>query len=376
MKKKLLLCFFISFYLLVYGQFPKTQIEVNSYYKENISQLKPIEGEYNVIIRVFPGSYARSMGITSTKTSQYQFWVYYSKNNGKYYVLHKFMGDKLSETGMKLIAIGTNRYSLSDEYGNITYIDTPDAFQLIDEHLSEHAITHYNFIKAYPTPEMYAQASSQASMPKEWSGTGFALNQGYLITNYHVVDGAGKITVQGVNGDFNTRLNAIIVASDRANDIALLRISDGRFSGFGNVPYQLRTEVAEVGESVFALGYPLASIMGDEIKFTDGRISSRTGVQGAVNVYQISVPIQPGNSGGPLFDQQGRIVGITSSSLNREMFSSENVNYAIKSGYILNLIDSSVGRNILPKGVTLRNMDITNKIKAAKNFVFYIQCEK
>ena len=134
--------------------------------------------------------------------------------------------------------------------------------------------------------------------------------------------------------------------------------------------------MAEVGEEVFALGYPLADVMGDEIKFTDGKISSRTGVQGAVNVYQISVPIQPGNSGGPLFDQQGRVVGITTASLNKDVFDAENVNYAVKTNYILNLIDSSVGRGILPTGALMGNMGTPQKIKTVKNFVFFIKCKK
>ena len=72
----------------------------------------------------------------------------------------------------------------------------------------------------------------------------------------------------------------------------------------------------------------MADVMGNELKFTDGKISSKSGIQGDARVYQISVPIQPGNSGGPLFDMRGNVVGITSSGLNRDYFKSENVNYA------------------------------------------------
>jgi S1-C subfamily serine protease len=73
-----------------------------------------------------------------------------------------------------------------------------------------------------------------------------------------------------------------------------------------------------VGSNVFALGYPMAlSLMGEEVKFTDGKISSKTGFQGDITTYQISVPIQPGNSGGPLFDYDGNIVGITNAGINK-----------------------------------------------------------
>ena len=81
------------------------------------------------------------------------------------------------------------------------------------------------------------------------------------------------------------------------------------------------------------------SLMGTEIKFTDGKISSKTGMQGDITSYQISVPIQPGNSGGPLFDYDGNLIGITTSTINRKYDMTENVNYAVKTSYLKNLID-------------------------------------
>lgn len=78
-----------------------------------------------------------------------------------------------------------------------------------------------------------------------------------------------------------------------------------------------------MGSSVWTIGYPLQSIMGNEIKFTDGKISSKSGIQGDLSVYQISIPIQHGNSGSPILDNNGHIIGIASSGLNREIFNSE-----------------------------------------------------
>ena len=130
------------------------------------------------------------------------------------------------------------------------------------------------------------------------------------MTNFHVIDNAKTIQIQGIDGDFSVKYNASIIATDKYNDLALLRINDSRFTGFGNIPYNIKTTLSDVGEEIFVLGYPLTSTMGDEIKLTTGVISSKTGFQGDVSLYQISAPIQPGNSGGPLFDYQGNLVGI------------------------------------------------------------------
>ena len=122
---------------------------------------------------------------------------------------------------------------------------------------------------------------------------------------------------------------------------------------------------------MFALGYPMADIMGQEVKFTDGKISARTGIQGDATVYQISVPIQPGNSGGPLFDYDGNLVGITSSGLNRDL-QTENVNYAIKSSYLNALIDVLPIRLNIPNDITIRNKSLTEKIKILDDYVALI----
>jgi S1-C subfamily serine protease len=366
MKKTVLLMLAIALNINVFSQEPKTQNELRKYFQNNILNLQPFEGVYSVIVHSWSSMEGRWKNVT------HQWGMYYSNSDRKYHEYRFEDSGKLTE--MRAYRYDPQTHILSHSNGSFPCrVGNPENFILEEDRTSSIGFYYKReYTKIYPTSEMYAEAAT----PKEWSGTGFALKEGYLITNYHVIDGAGNISIQGVNGNFNLKLNATVVASDRANDIALLKIYDSRFTGFGNIPYQLRTTLADVGESVYALGYPLANVMGDEIKFTDGKISSKTGYQGAVNVYQISVPIQPGNSGGPLFDQKGNIVGITTASLNKDMFGSENVNYAVKTAYIMNLIDSSVGRKILPTGTTLRNMNLTQQIKAAQNFVFYISCKK
>ena len=222
------------------------------------------------------------------------------------------------------------------------------------------------YLKMYPI----SNNIGNPSLSQEWSGTGFALNNGYVVTNYHVIDNAKSIYIQGVKGDFVKKYKATIIATDKYNDLALLRIEDGSFNGFGSIPYNVKTSVSDVGEEVFVLGYPLTSTMGDEIKLTTGVISSKTGFQGDVSLYQISAPIQPGNSGGPLFDNRGNLIGV----VNAKHKGAENVGYAIKTSYLNNLIESSISTSILPNNNKIAGLPLTGKVKNLKNYVFMITC--
>ena len=197
---------------------------------------------------------------------------------------------------------------------------------------------------------------------ENWTGTGWALKGGYIVTNFHCVDGAESIVVRGSNN-----FNAEVVAVDKVNDLAIIKINDSAFRGFGEIPYSITREQCEIGESVWTLGYPMMDIMGEDVKFTDGRISSKTGFQGELQTYQITVPIQPGNSGGALFNQYGNVVGVTSSGLNKAI--ADNVNYAIKTIYLLNLIESKLSTDILPTGNT-SGLSLTDKIKKIRSYVF------
>ncbi|MCM1311256.1 MAG: serine protease [Bacteroides sp.] len=136
------------------------------------------------------------------------------------------------------------------------------------------------------------------------------------------------------------------------------------------MPYSISFITSEVGEDVYVLGYPMTSTMGDEIKLTDGIISSKTGFQGDVSLYQISAPIQPGNSGGPLFDKKGNVIGI----VNAKHSEAENVSYAIKSLCLRNLVESCASINIIPAKNSVSTLPLSEKVKFEKNFVFFIEC--
>ena len=204
------------------------------------------------------------------------------------------------------------------------------------------------------------------------TGTGFALNSlGYIVTNYHVVENSKSINVKGINGNFETKYKAEVVITDKKNDLAIIKITDINFTSLNIPPYTFSNVTSNVASKCYALGYPMTQIMGNEIKFTDGTISSKTGYQGDVSTYQISVPIQPGNSGGPLFAQDGKVIGIT----NAKIPGAENVSYAIKTSNLIQLIELMPTPIKLPAINKLVGLTVSQQYEKVKNFVYLIEVE-
>jgi S1-C subfamily serine protease len=202
------------------------------------------------------------------------------------------------------------------------------------------------------------------------SGTGFAIsNNGIIATNYHVTSGATKIKVRGVNGDFSKVYNAKVIIEDKNNDLAIIQIDDTSFISLGSIPYIISSKSSEVGTSIFVLGYPLRASMGDEIKLTNGIISSKSGFQGDVTTYQVTAPIQPGNSGGPMFDDKGNLIGI----INAKHLGAENASYAIKSSYLLNLIELMSTIPALQTVSAVKTMTLSEQVKIVKRYTYIIE---
>ena len=355
-----------------------------SYYRDNIDSLDPIEGIWDIEDNLYVQS--RSQNFTDTKTVRTE--------------IKRTYGNKFKVTGSNIVfeRIGdTNGYTLTyysdieERNKSLQIVLESNGFSFkysTRESMSSNVFRAdtYRFIKSYPTRSMYedsfrrkydkeqqaleaARKAEEEKQPKQWTGTGFALTNNYIVTNYHVVEDAKTISIQGINGNFNNKYNAAVVASDKFNDLALLRVN-GVTITTANIPYSVKTTTSDVGEDVFVLGYPLTATMGDEVKLTTGVVSSKTGFQGDVSLYQISAPIQPGNSGGPLFDGHGNVIGIVSAKHR----GAENVGYAIKASYLRNLMESAVSTNILPQNNKISGMNLSGKVKAVKNYVYYITC--
>lgn len=178
--------------------------------------------------------------------------------------------------------------------------------------------------------------------PQAVSGTAWVLDATHLVTNYHVIEGHTSIAVVFPVGH---RFRATVETSDKVNDLAVLRVD-------GPVrlppPLPLATAVPKVGTDVFTIGYPHPDLMGHAPKLTNGIISSTTGTADDIRLFQITVPLQSGNSGGPLLNMQGEVVGVVVAKLNAaEVFKwtgdlPENVNYAVKIDYLRAMTRSDV----------------------------------
>jgi S1-C subfamily serine protease len=186
-------------------------------------------------------------------------------------------------------------------------------------------------------------------------GTGFFVStNGYILTNAHVISGASKIEVTNKSGKI---FDAKVIQTDGANDLALIKIESS------SSPLKLTTSLeVEKGEKVYTLGFPSPQVQGYESKYTEGVISSFSGIVGVPNTYQITTPIQPGNSGGPLVNNRGEFVGIIVSKLNSENvqatydFRPENVSYAVKSDYALSLIRLIDESKRASKSIAVKNV--------------------
>ena len=153
--------------------------------------------------------------------------------------------------------------------------------------------------------------------------------------------------------------------------LAIIKINDDSFEDLSTLLYNLKTKTSDIGQSVFALGYPKSNIMGTDLKFTDGKISSRTGAMGDVTNYQTTTPIQSGNSGGPLFDTDGNLIGINSSKMVAEDI--DNVSYSIKTIYLIPLIDALPEDITLPNSRFLQGKDFTEQFKVLEKYVTLIR---
>jgi S1-C subfamily serine protease len=172
-------------------------------------------------------------------------------------------------------------------------------------------------------------------------GTAWATNKGYLITANHVVADGSTIEVYS---DGELVGEAHVIAADPANDLAVLKLQAKPGRLLRILP--LASHAAVLGRSVFTLGYPEPEVMGQKVKMTSGEVSATTGFQDDVRFLQISAPIQPGNSGGPVIAWDGEVVGVVDSSLdklppeeNEPSPAPQAVNYAIKISYLRPLLE-------------------------------------
>ncbi len=216
----------------------------------------------------------------------------------------------------------------------------------------------------------FLRIDNLASTQPEGTGTGFFITNNLVATSYHVIEGAKKITVT------HDKQNAIatIVAKDVKNDVAILKV-EGMEQVIEPLPLG-DPRKAKLGQAVSTVGFPMPNLMGVSPKAGEGIINSLTGIQDDIRSFQVSIPIQPGNSGGPLLNESGQVIGIISSKLN-ELYAinykgtiMQNVNYAVKISYLMNAAPISI--QYANNTVVLSTQEV---IRRAENAVVFVTTE-
>ena len=209
-----------------------------------------------------------------------------------------------------------------------------------------------------------AETSTQSI--SERTGTGFRVDKsGSILTNNHVIENCSTIQVEG---------NIVeLVSTDVNNDLALLKGEPSKF-----IAYFRSGKGIRLGEDITITGYPLRGVLGDGLNAITGTVSSLSGLSNNTTQFQVSAPVNSGNSGGPVFDSSGNIVGVVVSKINqdkaKEVLGEEvsGASFAIKSSIVRDFLDvSNVDYDVAKSDNELSNADIVDK---AKNFTVLVEC--
>ena len=204
--------------------------------------------------------------------------------------------------------------------------------------------------------------------PGNFRGTGFAISaNGYIVTDNHVIRNADSVYVQATDGkSYRTK----VVYTEPVNDIAILEITDPSFRPLAPIPYGFKKAETDVGETVFTVGYPR-----DIMVLGPGYLTASTGSDSTQ--YQVSTPVDFGNSGGPLFDNKGNVVGI----VNAKQTHIEGAAYAVKSSFLLKAI-KDIPADSLSKALTLNSKNVlaglnrAQQYKKLQSYIFMVRVYK
>ena len=239
-----------------------------------------------------------------------------------------------------------------------------------------------DFTKGAAKPAVTAdkQASPAAGKPAKGTksssgfGTGFVVSaSGHIVTNNHVIEGCSELK-GNLTGQAAMLLR--VVSADVNNDLALLQApSTATFNEYARI----RDRSFRSGDSVVAIGFPYHGLLTSDFTVTTGIVSSLSGMRNDTRFLQISAPVQPGNSGGPLFDTSGQIVGVVTGKLPGLRIAAltgdipENINFAIKTGALRDFLDNSVVpyQTAEPKG-ELKTTEIAGNARA---YTMLISCK-
>lgn len=212
----------------------------------------------------------------------------------------------------------------------------------------------------------HENAAEQKKITYTSGGTGFVIDaKGYLATNYHVIAGANHIGVQNKTGDFIAK----VVYSDPSRDIAILKIEDESFRPYSSIPYSISRTSGKLAEQVFTLGYPK-----DDIVYAQGYLSSKTGYNSDTLGFQIEIAANPGNSGSPILNKNGEVIGL----LNGRQTNAAGFTFAVAGKYLYAALDelkkdTSYQKVKLPSKSLMMGLDRSVQAEKMEDYVFIVK---
>lgn len=309
----------------IYKSLVKTEDDYKKYFSDNIKQLDPIEGIWEdihakyraAIVRDMSASPARKYIAVSLENSQLLGW-----STGKVKMEIELSGQEGIYQGV---------YHNGDSKTNIKLIMRSQGILEIPSQ-GNAKLSFSSFVKTYPKFDRDAKTNS--------TGTGFFVsNAGHLLTAGHVANFDDTVDVTLSDG---SKHRAKLVKYSKSLDASLLKIDQPAPECLPLKP----VGTLAVGDRLFTVGFPTVKILGEEPKYTEGVVTSLTGIKNEATEVQISVQLQPGNSGGPLVDDKGNAAGIAVSSINQRYFenatgvTAQDVNYAKNMDYVRALLVS------------------------------------
>jgi S1-C subfamily serine protease len=355
----------------VWENIPKSREELIKYFDSKALDLDPIEGiwtdtnnEYTVAVfrntiaprRDFVGI-ALAVKQSGWNVCDVQMEIRQTAN-ARAYTASFFLPDK-------------------SKVGGTMEIDQEDRLRgTFEEKGRKHKVS---FLRNYP--ENFAQSGSKKRSGPVSFGSGFFIDtKGLVVTNYHVVDKPGDLKV--VFPGLDEELDAELVMTDKRNDLAVLRFRPTKelSKRLGPLPYRVAApKNVKVGQETVVIGFPLGSDLGRNHKVGTGIISSLSGVNDDPGRMQISNPIQPGNSGGPVFNRKGEVVGVVVAGLDdkfyyeKKGFVPQNVNFAIKLHYLQGVLDLFPAATITSPMPDAQAPELTLENIVERNAPFVVQ---
>lgn len=231
-------------------------------------------------------------------------------------------------------------------------------YQALRRDMKEIEATQHKIIK-----DLQANQATPFTSTAHFSGTGFMIStKGYIVTSYHLIKDADSIFVEN---EILGRIKVEKVSIDTKLDMAVLKIEETKAEVLGRIPFTLKKSKALLGEKVFTLGFPR-----EDIVYGEGSISSASGYKGDTLAYQVSIPVNPGNSGGPLLDDQGNLIGMISGKHT----GAEASNFAIKAEYIFTFLNSDKENKVLLPGKnSVAYLKRSEQIRKIKPFIFNVR---